>query len=118
MCAVHTSQPRFKSNIHGSPSIVRIRVRYWSSTASCFEMPPLCETTPHLTFLGAQAIGGLDLLQGLAPVPLRGLKFFDSQFDSVAWRCLSLCRDAEAMRIAVVVGKDKLGLPIVSMFEF
>ena len=38
--------------------------------------------------------------------------------DSVAWRCLSLCRDAEAMRIAVVVGKDKLGLPIVSMFEF
>src|SRR6266550_5982203 len=86
-CAVRTSQPRFKSNIHGSPSIVRIRVRYCSSTASCFEMPPLCETTPHLTFLGAQAIGGLDLLQGLAPVPLRGLKFFDSQFDSVAWRC-------------------------------
>ena len=34
------------------------------------------------------------------------------------WRRLSLCRDAEAMRIAVVVGKDKLGLPIVSMFEF
>ncbi len=36
----------------------------------------------------------------------------------VAWRCLSLCRDAEAMRIAVIVGKDKLGLPIVSRFEF
>ena len=34
------------------------------------------------------------------------------------WRRLSLSRDAEAMRIAVVVGKDKLGLPIVSMFEF
>ena len=59
-----------------------------------------------------------DLIQGLAPVPMRGLKFCDSQCDSVAWRCLSLCRDAEAMRIAVVVGKDKLGLPIVSMFEF
>ena len=63
--------------------IVRIRVRYWSSTASCFEMPPLCETTPHLTFLGAQAIERLDFLQWLAPVLLRGLKFFDSQFDSV-----------------------------------
>jgi hypothetical protein len=88
------------------------------SAASCFEMPPFCQTTPHLTFLGAQAIGRLDFLQWLAPVPLRGLKSFDSQFDSVAWRCLSLCRDAEAMRIAVVVGKDKLGLPIVSMFEF
>ena len=50
--------------------------------------------------------------------PLRSLKLFDSQFDSVAWRCLSLCRDAEAMRIAVVVGKEKLGLPVVSMFEF
>jgi len=49
---------------------------------------------------------------------LRGLKFFDSQFDSVAWKCLSLCRDAEAMRIAVVVGKEKLGLPVVSLFEF
>jgi hypothetical protein len=34
------------------------------------------------------------------------------------WGCLFLCRNAEAMRIAVVVGKDKLGLPIVSMFEF
>ena len=112
------SQPRFKSNIHGSPSIVGIRVRYWSSTASCFEMPPLCATTPHLTFVGALAIGCLDFLQWLAPVPLRGLKSFDSQFDSVAWRCLSLCRDAEAMRIAVIVGKDNLGLPIVSMFEF
>ena len=66
--------------------------------------------------LGAQAIGRLDFLQWLAPIPLSGLKFFDSQFDSVAWRCLSLCRHAEAMRIAVVVGKDKLGLPIVSMF--
>jgi len=43
--------------------------------------------------------------------------FFDSQFDSAAWRCLSLCGDAEAMRIAVVVGKEKLGLPVVSMFE-
>jgi hypothetical protein len=31
--------------------------------------------------LGAQAIGRLDFLQGLAPVPLYGLKFFDSQFD-------------------------------------
>ena len=81
-------------------------------------MPPLCETTPPLTFLGAQAIGRLDFLQRLAPVPQRDLKFFDSQFDFVAWRCLSLCRDAEAMRIAVVVGKDKLGLPIVSMFEY
>jgi hypothetical protein len=29
-----------------------------------------------------------------------------------------LCRDAEAMGIAVVVGKEKLGLPVVSMFEF
>jgi hypothetical protein len=30
VCAVRTSRPRFKSNIHGSPSIVRIRVRYCS----------------------------------------------------------------------------------------
>jgi len=81
-------------------------------------MPPLCETTPHLTFLGAQAIGRLDFLQRRAPVPQPGLKFFDSQFDSVAWRCLSLCKDAEAMRIAVVVGKKKLGLPVVSIFDF
>ena len=29
-----------------------------------------------------------------------------------------MCEDAEAMRIAVVVGKEKLGLPVVSMFEF
>ena len=43
---------------------------------------------------------------------------FDSQFDSLAWRGLSLCRDAEAMRIAVVVGKEKLGLTVVSMFDF
>jgi hypothetical protein len=62
--------------------------------------------------------GGFDFLQCLASVPLHGLKFFDSHFDSVAWRCLSLCRDAEAMRITVVVGKEKLGLPVVSMFEF
>ena len=74
------------------------------------------DASPHI--LGAQAIGRLDFLQWLAPVPQRGLKFLDLQFDSVAWRCLSLCRDAEAMRIAVVVGNDKLGLPIVSMFEF
>ena len=26
--------------------------------------------------------------------------------------------DAEAMRIAVIVGKEKLGLPVVSMYEF
>ena len=52
---------------------------------------------------------GLDFLQRLAPVSQRGLKFFDSQFDSVAWRCLTLYRDAEAMRIAVVVGKEKIG---------
>jgi hypothetical protein len=47
------------------------------------------------------------------------LSFFDSQFDSVAWRWryLSRCRDAEAVRIAVVVDKEKLGLPVVSMFE-
>jgi hypothetical protein len=68
--------------------------------------------------LGAQAIGHLDFLRWLAPIPLSGLKFFDSQFDAVAWRCLSLCRHAVAMRIGVVVGKDKLGLPIVSMFEY
>jgi hypothetical protein len=45
-------------------------------------------------------------------------KLLDSQFDFVARRCLSLCRDAEAMRIAVVIGKEKLGLPVVSMLEF
>ena len=43
--------------------------------------------------------------------------FLDSQFDCDAWRCSSLCRDAEAMRIAVVIGKEKLGPPVVSMFE-
>jgi hypothetical protein len=47
-----------------------------------------------------------------------GLNCFDSQFDLIAWRCLSLCRDAEAMRVAVVVGQEKLGLPVVSRFEF
>jgi hypothetical protein len=40
------------------------------------------DASSHISW--AQAIGGLDLLQGLTPVPLRGLKFFDSQFDSVA----------------------------------
>jgi hypothetical protein len=40
------------------------------------------------------------------------------RFDSVGWRCLCLCRDAEAMRVAIIVGKDKLGLPILSIFEF
>ena len=74
VCAVLTSQPRFKSNIHGSPSIVRIRVRSWSSTASSFEKPPLGETTAHLNVLSAQAIGRLDFLQRLAPAPQRGLK--------------------------------------------
>ncbi len=31
---------------------------------------------------------------------------------------LCFCRDTEAMRIAVVVGKEKLRLPVVSVFEF
>ena len=45
-------------------------------------------------------------------------RFFDSQSDSVARRCLSSGTDAEAMRIAVVVRKEKLGLSVVSVFEF
>ncbi len=72
-------------------------------------------------FLGAQAIGRLDFLQRLAPVPQRGLTLLirsSNLFAVRTWRCLSLCGDAEAMRIAVVVGKEKLGLPVVSMFEF
>jgi hypothetical protein len=56
-------------------------------------------------------------MQRVAPVAQRGLKFCDSRFDSVAWSCLSLCRDAEAMRIAVVVAKEKLRLPVISMFK-
>src|SRR5882724_10880863 len=56
---------KLKSNIHRPPSIVRIRVRYWGATASCFDMAPSYETTPPLPFLGAQAIGHLDFLQWL-----------------------------------------------------
>jgi hypothetical protein len=62
--------------------------------------------------------GRLDFCSGLAPVPQRGLKFFDSQFQFCCWRCLSLGRDTEAMRIAVIVGKKKVGLAVVSTFEF
>src|SRR6266480_794078 len=56
-CAVRTSQPRFKGNIHGSPSIVRIRLRYWSSTASCFEIPLLCERLADAQELVARHMG-------------------------------------------------------------
>jgi hypothetical protein len=49
---------------------------------------------------------------------LRRLEFHDLQFQFFCWRCLSLCRDTEAMRIAVIVGEKKLGLAVFSMFEF
>ncbi len=34
-----------------------------------------------------------------------------------AWTCLSLCMDAGAMRMAVGVGKEKLGLPTYQCLE-
>jgi len=46
------------------------------------------------------------------------LKFLDSQFQFCCWRCLFWGRDAEAMRKAVIVGKEKFRLAVVPMFEF
>ena len=66
---------------------------------------------------GCRAIGRLEFLRRMhlfhsaAKVPRFAVPI-------CCWRCLSFGRDAEAVRIAIIVGKKKLGLAVVSIFEF
>jgi hypothetical protein len=54
----------------------------------------------------------------LARQPTGHLRFRNAELRTLLAGDVYLCVGTpKAMRIAVVVGKDKLGLPIVSMFE-
>lgn len=46
-----------------------------------------------------------------------GNPIFRDPTPSFTWRCLTLRGDAEAVGIAVVVGEEELGLPVVSMLD-